>query len=371
MREEVVLHTSIGSLGDFVSGEYGEDLIGGSEHLPPIEPTHPKGVMNWNPHGEYWEFCTPFECVNSAESNPDNRRNFLTKNYTAIFPDYKPGDVVTTSSSISACDMFIHMKLRTTQQELPNGVYVVDVGSSGLLLRPYYGSIDNYVAIPHSVEQLPSDMEVFFSKRKDYEDLGLRHKRGVLVYGSPGNGKTLRIMKCATEFVTQYECLVFTLSSSVRTVDFLHCLVPIIRNRNNIVIMEEITDRAMNDLQSTLRFLDGDTSWSNTYIIATTNYPDKLPASFIDRPGRFDVLIEVNDPDDLSRKTYIEHFLGAVDDSLVKEIAGYSIAYLREMIIRSKLDKVTLDVTIKMMKDRKVKIKNKFVVNGDSFGNYR
>lgn len=342
----------------------------GAGLLPPLLPERPKGLMRWNPHGEYWEFTSPFETVDSRESTPEVRAAYLRKDFTNIFPNFKPGDIVTTANDISTCDMFIHMKLGTGQQKLPSGVYVVDVGGEGLVLRPYDGSIDEYVALPHSVEKLPADMSLFFEKRQAYVDLGMRHKRGALVYGPPGNGKTFRIMKCASEFVKQHECLVFTLSNSIRTVDFLQYLNPVIEGRNNIVVMEEITERASNDVQATLRFLDGDTSWNNSYIIATTNYPERLPANMIDRPGRFDVLLEVGHPDDQSRKIYIEHFLGTVDPVVIKDTKDYSIAYLREMVIRSKLDSIPFADTIKIMRERKEKIGNKFTGNG-RHGNYQ
>jgi len=326
--------------------------------------------MRWNPHHQYWEFGSPFEVVNSAESTPHSRAAFLRKDFKAIFPEFKAGDLVSTSNDISMCDMFIHMKLHTNQQCLPNGVYVVDTGSDGMVVRPYHGTIDEYIALPHSVEKLPADMALFFNKRNVYESLGMRHRRGALVYGPPGNGKTFRIMKCASEFVKHHDCLVFTLSNSIRTVDFLQYLTPVIEGRNNIIIIEEVTELAHNDVQATLRFLDGDTSWNNSYIIATTNYPEKLPANLIDRPGRFDILLEVNDPDDASRETYIRHFLGEVDPEMLTETKGYSIAYIREMIIRSKLDGSSFMDTINIMKDRKAKIKNKFTGEGN-FGRYQ
>jgi len=344
----------------------------GAGLLPPLAPTRPKGLMRWNPHGEYWEFTSPFETVDSCESTPAIRAAYLTRNYNAIFAAFQPGDIVCTANDITTCDMFVHMKLGTTQRMLPNGVYIVDLGTDGIILRPYTGTIDDYVALPHSVEQLPTDMAVFFNKRSSYDALGMRHKRGALVYGPPGNGKTFRIMKCAMEFAAQHDCLVFTLSNSIRTIDFLQYLTPVIHGRNNIVIIEEITERAQNDVQATLRFLDGDTSWNNSYIIATTNYPERLPANLIDRPGRFDILLDVGHPDIQSRRTYLEHFLGHVDNKTLQETTNYSIAYLREMIIRSKLDNTPFIDTIKMMRDRKEKIKNKFAAeNGDMYGRYQ
>lgn len=329
----------------------------------------PAGIMKWNPQGEYWEFDSPLSPVEVRESTEEVRKSYSLRRYSDIFPDFKEGDIVTTSSDITNHDVFIHLRRSTKNQILPNGIYVVDSTSTGLILRPYSGAIDDYVALPHSVERLPEDMEKFFNNRSSYEKLGLRHKRGALVYGSPGNGKTLRIMKCAEEFVKMHDCYVFTLSGSIRTVDFLQYLVPVIASgKNNIVIMEEITERAHNDLQATLRFLDGDTSWNNSYIIATTNTPERLPANLIDRPGRFDILLEVEDPDDAVRKMYIEHFFGSASTEIVKETKGYSIAYIREMIIRSKLDGIPIEDTVKNMKDRKVKIKNQF--KGDAYGRH-
>ena len=327
-------------------------------------------AMKWNAEGGFWEFGSRLEPVGSAESTEETRRAFALNRYTDIFPEYKSGEIVIVSGHISCSDIFVHLKPAKNEQTLPRGIYVADVGDHSIILRPYIGHIDNYVALPHPVEQLPADMELFFRSRASYHGLGLRHKRGALVYGPPGNGKTFRIMNLASEFVSNHDCLVFTLSGAIRTIDFLQYIAPVASGRNNIVIIEELAEKAQNDLEATLRFLDGDTSWNNSYIIATTNVPERLPANLIDRPGRFDILLEVTNPDEAARETYIKHFLGKASEEIIRETKDYSIAYLREMVIRSKLDNVPIENTVKSMKDRKAKIKDKF--KGElGFGNYQ
>ena len=342
----------------------------GEEPSAPIAGGNPQ--MVFDAQQGYWKFGSPYTCVNTVIATPEIIKLYSIQEYSSIFPDFSEEDIVTTSGDITNIDVFLHLKRIVTGSKVPNGVYSIDTIPTGIVLRPVTISLDTYVSMPHSVESLPADMELFFNKRKVYKELGLRHKRGALVYGPHGNGKTFRILKCAQEFAKQFECIVFTLSSTIRTLDFLTYLTPVVQGRNTVIIMEELTERLnglTGDFSTTLRFLDGDTSWSNTYIIATTNYPERLPANIVDRPGRFDILLEVNDPDENSRRKYLEHFIGDVSQELLKMTKGYSIAYLREMVIRAKLDEIPIELTVKSMKERKDRISSKFTAK--VFGEYR
>ena len=90
---------------------------------------------------------------------------------------------------------------------------------------------------------------------------------------------------------------------------------------------------------SLLAMLDGEHQTDNVVYIATTNYPERLDARFINRPSRFDEIIKIGMPRAAAR----QYYLAATDARLLNDEAelikwvsktdGFSIAHLKELII--------------------------------------
>jgi len=114
----------------------------------------------------------------------------------------------------------------------------------------------------------------------------------------------------------------------------------------------------------TLNILDGVDSIDNTLIIATTNYPERIPDNLIDRPGRFDSLYEVGFPTTDVRLAYLKEQLSLASEvdlmQAVQMTEGYSIAYLKELVVASQIYDKKLFEIIKTFKERKAKIQ-KFI----------
>jgi SpoVK/Ycf46/Vps4 family AAA+-type ATPase len=87
--------------------------------------------------------------------------------------------------------------------------------------------------------------------------------------------------------------------------------------------------------QSALSMLDGQNQVNGVVHIATTNYPEKLEDRFIKRPGRFDLVIGMDLPIEITRRAYFQQILK--DDChpelefLVDKTEGMALAYLREI----------------------------------------
>jgi len=164
-----------------------------------------------------------------------------------------------------------------------------------------------------AVEEL-QEVKDFLTNNKKYLALGAKIPRGVLLYGPPGNGKTLLAKAVAGEAHVPF----FSMSGS----DFVEMFVGVgaSRVRNlfeqakasspSIIFIDEIDavgrhrgsglggghDEREQTLNQLLVEMDGFSSKNNVILIAATNRPDILDPALL-RPGRFDRQVSVVAPD--------------------------------------------------------------------------
>lgn len=176
----------------------------------------------------------------------------------------------------------------------------------------------------------------FSSSKEVYEELGFPRRRSMLLYGPPGNGKTQAVLHhLQTVGANTY---VFFLD--LQNTDVMGFLQYVPQNIGNdaVFIFEELTYLEGSWRAATvLSFLDGYASMKDVMIIGTTNYPEKLPESLSNRPGRFDTLIPVGNPTEGERQLLLTHFGVEPTKELVSLTKGFSISYLREISLRSAL----------------------------------
>lgn len=158
-----------------------------------------------------------------------------------------------------------------------------------------------------TITEVMQDIHTFFTdKTKElYKKLHIAYKRGVILYGDPGNGKSAMIR----EIIRQTSGVdVVVINPNVKNIPrILNSLIKSMDGSPVIIVIEDIdsiiTDSNRSEL---LNILDGVDVKSGVFFIGTTNYYEKIDPAFMNRSGRFDRTFKINNPSEQTRRLYFE-----------------------------------------------------------------
>ncbi|KAF9410530.1 hypothetical protein BGZ94_001621 [Podila epigama] len=155
--------------------------------------------------------------------------------------------------------------------------------------------LDTIVMDPKLKEFIVDDAKEFFASESWYSERGLPFRRGLLLYGSPGTGKTSFIHALAGEL--GLNIYVINLSSKTISDDTLSELVSdtparcllLIEDVDAAFVQRESKDAASGiTFSGLLNSVDGVSAQEGRMLCMTTNHIDRLDEALI-RPGRVDV----------------------------------------------------------------------------------
>ncbi|KAF9586686.1 hypothetical protein BGW38_009471 [Lunasporangiospora selenospora] len=186
-------------------------------------------------------------------------------------------------------------------------------------------------------ERIVQDVQEFIKNEKWYSDRGIPYRRGYLLYGPPGSGKTSFIQALAGEL--EYNICILNLSERGLTNDRLNHLLTNLPDRS-IMLLEDIDaafakrDKTQEGFQSMVTFsgllnaLDGVASSEGRIIFMTTNHVEVLDPALI-RPGRVDLREYVGDasPSQI-RKMFLRFYEGesVLADQFVKALENQKVS---------------------------------------------
>ncbi|KAG4074105.1 hypothetical protein HA402_014310 [Bradysia odoriphaga] len=187
-----------------------------------------------------------------------------------------------------------------------------------------------------TANKINGDLREFLDTSKWYQDRGIPYRRGYLLYGPPGCGKSSFVKAIAGEI--NYSICIMSLSSKNLNDDTLNGLMNS-TPENCIILLEDVDaafpNRDIQDdddddkkgekkkkqqtaqvsengtgkvtLRGLLNALDGVASTEGRIIFLTTNYIDRLDSAMT-RPGRVDLKVSIDLPDDDQLFRMFTHF---------------------------------------------------------------
>ncbi|XP_057317415.1 mitochondrial chaperone BCS1-like [Hydractinia symbiolongicarpus] len=230
--------------------------------------------------------------------------------------------------------------------------------------------LDNGIA-----ERTLKDVREFITNQKWYTDRGIPYRRGYLLYGPPGCGKSSFITALAGEL--EYSICVMNLGDRTLSDDRLNHLMSV-APQQSIILLEDIDaafSRRDTENEKTgskgggyypnhvtfsglLNCLDGVVSTEERLVFMTTNYLERLDPALI-RPGRVDIklLIDQASQSQLYRMylRFYPHRTHAdavtFSDNVIKTNQTYSIAVIQGYFMLHKQDAEAAMMNVHMLKD--------------------
>jgi hypothetical protein len=185
---------------------------------------------------------------------------------------------------------------------------------------------------------------------------GQHLKRGLLLFGPPGTGKT-HTAGYLLGRMTEYTRLVLT-GRSLAAVGSVTELARVLQPA--VVVLEDVdlvaADRSFGPGGSPVLFdlldaMDGAAADADLLFLLTTNRADLLEPALAARPGRVDVAVEINLPDAQARRRLLELYARHVPlrltdadiRAVVERSDGVTASFLKELLRRAVLEALRED----------------------------
>ena len=291
----------------------------------------------------------------------------MSENLQLVLQDYleEINEVSETESDkislwVKDKELFIPSADISVIKSLPPGMYQVDYSNDrGYHCKEIKLETDELFVFTDSITQdLLKEIELFWDKGDLYKEKKLIHKRGLLLSGYAGTGKTTLINMVSQELIKRGGVVfkVYDIKNLSNYVDFIKYGFRKIQPNTPIITILEDIDQYQNVEMELLDFLDGQFHVNHHVVIATSNNTEEIPDTFL-RPSRLDLKIEVDYPSELTRREFFKFKEVPTEDleNLVKLTEDFSLADLKEVYICVYLLDYSLEDAVDQVKNPTVK----------------
>lgn len=234
-----------------------------------------------------------------------------------------------------------------TLTKLESGIYEpvsINNGTPALHKKPSQPLTQDLIKFDDTADKIITEVNKFLDAKDKFERVGIRYRRGILMYGPPGGGKSC-IIKELINLILERDGIAIDGSNAHPgvTSTILGVLKSVEQDRLAIVFLEDIDALIREHNKSmVLNMIDGVTSPNGLIYVATTNFPEELEDNIQNRPSRFDRSYHIEFPTDEGRKRLIEGFSKKYDcsvdvDRWVKDTNKMTVSHINELFISTQL----------------------------------
>ena len=221
------------------------------------------------------------------------------------------------------------------------------------------------------LKHISNDIERFLTQRDFYKKNHLNYKRNLLLYGAPGTGKSRFIDNLSRKLINSHDAVVIRMDSTSDLNDIMSGLPELeffLEGQLKIIIIEEIAELvgSRKHASDLLNLLDNQILRNNIMFFMTTNFPERVPDSIINRPSRVDCLVNIDNTSNQDGfiEAWYQHITGSELDAKYKNSEWYmkklSPAYLKELFVFAQLHGIDLDESWKEIQRRLEEIDKNF-----------
>jgi SpoVK/Ycf46/Vps4 family AAA+-type ATPase len=244
-----------------------------------------------------------------------------------------------------------------TIETLKRGYYTVDTSDDILYFHKKDINTDELFSFPDSkINQIIEEIDTFWDKQDIFKSLGFLHKRGYLLHGPAGGGKSCLIKLVIKNFINKYDGIVIEATTYPSNIRRALTTIRGIEPQRKVMCLYEDIDAHIKQYNesSVLSVLDGEDSFNHMLTIATTNYVQNLDLRIIARPRRFDRVIEIGMPDENIRRVYFQKKL-KIEDTELEEYVNvskeFSFAAMTELVVSVKCFDIELSKAAEILKN--------------------
>ena len=204
-------------------------------------------------------------------------------------------------------------------------------------------------------EKIAKEIDAFWKRGALFKKFGVLQRRGYLLYGPQGTGKSSIVQEIIEDVVKRNGIVLVCdnpkfFSKGIATFRQVEPTRPVVCVFEDI---DAIIKRYGED--HLLSILDGADKIDSVLNIATTNYPEILDKRIISRPRRFDRVIKILAPSAKIRKEFLTMKLPKEETGKigqwVRDTEGLSFAALTELVISVFCLGNAKDETLKILRD--------------------
>lgn len=257
----------------------------------------------------------------------------------------------------STSDDKVFLPIHQTRAVLTPGYYEIGCHPErGIYFHKMPVITEALLRFPDSISlKVIEEIENFWQREALYHKYGLAYKRGIILYGPPGGGKSCTVQLVCEDVIKRNGIVIQfyrpdPFKAGMAILREIQPDVPI------VVMMEDIDEILEQCNQSLiLNILDGVDRVHKAVFLATTNYPEKLGARIINRPSRFDRRYKIPMPSPVARRMYLEHLVSLNgEDQIdvgqwVDDMNELSLAHLKDLFVSVAILGEDYETTVKIL----------------------